>query len=264
MTLGIIAGRGDLPLLVADACSAKGQNVVIAKILDSASGDYGRFNTIVFKIGEVGRLFAYFRAHNVSKVIMAGGLSRPKFTNLKVDSVGATLLTRIVKSKFLGDDKVLRIVASFIEEHGFKVVSATSWLQDCTFSRGIITVRKPSERDLKSIERGAVEAKKLGMKDLGQAVVVKDSAILGVEGPDGTDALMEKCGAQSSAAILVKVVKPTQDERFDMPTIGVNTIHTAASFGFAGIAIDSEKVIVIDREEVVRVANELGIFIIAI
>ncbi|MES2214610.1 MAG: UDP-2,3-diacylglucosamine diphosphatase LpxI [Pseudomonadota bacterium] len=271
MRIGIIAGNGELPLRVAKAYTNLGKEVVIARISSSDPDKYEAYNNIELLVGEVGSIFRYFSANDVSEVIMAGGLTRPKFTDLKVDAKGAGLVARIIKSKFLGDDKLLKVVANFIEENGFKVISATSILQNSTIPRSNITTQSPSSKDMQDIELGMIEAKKIGSKDIGQSVVIDNGEVLGVEGPDGTDALLTICSSLGKyqekphpSGVLVKAMKPGQDERFDMPTIGVNTAKHLASCGFAGIAIEANKVIVIDQEEVIETANKLGIFIVAI
>lgn len=267
MTLGIIAGTGDLPLRVAEAYTNSGGQVVVAKIIDTSSNDYSAYLTTEFHVGAVGYIFEYFRTNNVAKIIMAGGLARPRFIDLKVDSTGAVLLARIAKAKFLGDDKLLRIVASFIEAHGFTLVAVEDIIQDMTLSAGVATTKQPTQEDLNDIEIGIAEAKKLGAQDLGQAVIIEHAITLGVEGSDGTDALIVRCGfvhQKRGAGVLVKVMKPTQDQRFDMPTIGMNTVRNVAIYGFAGIAVEADKVIIIDRIQVINEANNLGIFIVAI
>jgi len=263
--LGIIAGDGYLPLKVANAYQCA-ESIYIAKLnADNLEKYHSYYNTKEFSLGAVGSILEYFRINKVSDIVMCGGLKRPDFAKLKVDRTGAALLYRIVKTKFLGDDKLLRVVADFIEEMGFKIIAATEILKNATIPIGVVTNRSPNATELQDIRLGVVEARKLGVMDYGQAVIVERSNILGLEEQSGTDMLLQSCATKcNGSAILVKMMKPIQDERLDIPTIGEETIRNAAKAGLVGIAVEAGKVIVIDREKVINMANELGIFIIGI
>ncbi len=253
-SLGIIAGSGSVPEMVAKAHIDRGGDVFAASIAPGALGK-------PFAIGEVGKLFEYFHSHNVTDVVMVGGLKRPSFFGLKVDSTGALLLARVVKAKMFGDDKLLRIVAQFFEENGFKIVSATSVLSgEVTLPSGVVTLKTPSDVDYKDIALGMKAAKELGKEDLGQAVIVGSGIVVGKEDERGTDALI----LDHQNGILVKAMKPMQDERLDIPAIGPVTVENVAAAGLRGIAIEADKVIVVDHENVIKRANELGIFLVGV
>lgn len=192
---------------------------------------------------------------------MIGGFKRPNFFGLKVDSTGALLLAKVVKAKMFGDDKLLRIVAHFFEENGFKIISATSVLSgEVTLPLGAATLKIPSLDDYKDIKIGLKEAKALGAQDLGQSVIIADGFVIGKEDESGTDALILK----HHSGILVKAMKPMQDERLDIPAIGPITIENAALSGLRGVAIEADKVIVVDYKKVIQRANELEIFLVGV
>jgi DUF1009 family protein len=259
--LGIIAGKGLLPKLVAETHSSKGGQVFVAKITEGSEGCYDQYNQKAFALGEVGSLFEYFRSNNVTDIVMIGGMTRPKLAGIRVDKTGALLLARVVKAMIFGDDKLLRIVAQFFEESGFKILSATSILSgEATISTGVATKITPSDSDYIDIEIGIKAAKELGKKDLGQAVIVSGGLVTGSEDERGTDYLIKS----HNGGILVKAMKPMQDERLDIPAIGVDTIENASANGLRGIAIEANKVIVVDRWHAVQRANELGIFLVGV
>lgn len=264
--LGIIAGSGNLPAIIANTFN---NPTYIAQISEPEDVVYHNSQTYIerFSIGEVGKILNYFSTNDAHHIVMAGGIKRPNFTSLKVDELGRALVYRIIKSKFLGDDQLLRIVAEFLEDKGFNIISAQDIVKNSTLPQGVATIAAPSIQELASIELGKIEAIRLGRADLGQSVIIEGSIILGVESKTGTDALIQNCKAKKkhhNSGVLVKMMKPQQDQRLDIPTIGINTVINISSAGLAGIAIEANRVIVIDPEETINMANKLGIFIIGI
>ncbi|MBP7189697.1 MAG: UDP-2,3-diacylglucosamine diphosphatase LpxI [Rickettsiaceae bacterium] len=264
MNLGIIAGSGSLPKIIANQHLKHGGQVAIALIKEAAKeSDYSAFNMQPFNIGQVGSALEFFLKNQVSEIIIIGAVKRPNLLTLKVDKCGAKLIARIIKKKILGDDKLLRIVADFIEEQGFKISSPISILTEkSTAPKGIITDKVPSLKNESDIKIGIKEALKLGKSDIGQSVIVKGGLVIAREDESGTDSLIKKSNAHGG--VLVKMMKPIQDDRLDVPTIGEETIKNAALAGLAGIAIEAEKVIVVDITNVVNLANKVGIFLIGV
>lgn len=261
-TLGIIAGSGILPIEVAKAHLSSGGKVCIAK-LPGVNDDYMGYDVREFKIGEVGRLFDYFHEAGVGDLVIIGAFQLPSLSNIKVDAKGAALLARVTKAKLFGDDKLLRVVANFIEENGFAVISALSVLSDeITLKPGVIVGNVPRGTSKNDIKIGLEAAKILGSKDLGQSIIVRNGLIIGEEDKSGTDALIQRC--KGSGGVLVKAMKPMQDERLDIPTIGCDTVRHVADSGLDGIAIEAGKVIVVDRAAVIKLADELGVFVVAV
>lgn len=262
MRLGIIAGNGSLPIMVANTVSNSGGEVFVALIDQENHLDYSAFNVKKFNIGKVGDSIKFFQDNAISNIVIVGGVRRPNFFNLRVDKIGSLLLGKIMKGKFLGDDKLLRMVADFFESYGFTILSPKDILLDeCTIGKGVITDKAPSEKDMLNIHIGFTEAKNLGLEDLGQSVIARGN-IIEKEDERGTDYLISHSSLESG--VLVKTMKPDQDKRLDIPTIGEETIKNVAKMGLHGIAIEANSVMIVDIAKVVKLANSLGIFLIGI
>lgn len=261
--LGIIAGTGALPISIANNCLNQGRQCYIAIVSDEVDIVlYKNLPHQIFKVGKVGSLIEYFKQHNVKNVVFAGGIKRINLKSIKVDLTGSILLARILKQKFLGDDKILTIIASFLEEKGFKVISSNDLL---TANNNVVVTRiLPSKRDLQDIELGVKLLKNIGSIDVGQSVIVEDGYILGIEAAEGTDNLIKRCAdlrKKAAGAVLVKMMKDGQDSRMDLPTIGSETINNLNKYKYKGLAIQKGKVIIIDPELTKELANKYGIFI---
>ncbi|MCC8417062.1 MAG: UDP-2,3-diacylglucosamine diphosphatase LpxI [Rickettsia endosymbiont of Bryobia graminum] len=260
--LGVIAGNGALPVSIANNCMKQGIKCYIAIISEEVDLTlYENFSYNVFKIAKVGSVIKYFKQHNVKNIVFAGGIKRVNLKSIKVDLIGSILLARILKQKFLGDDKILTIIAGFLEEKGFKVISSEEVF---TINNDVTTKILPLKRDLSDIELGVKLLKNIGTIDVGQSVIVEDGYILGIEAAEGTDNLIKRCAdlrKKAAGAVLVKMMKDGQDSRLDMPTIGPETINNLNKYKYKGLAIQKDKVIIIDSELTIELANKYGIFI---
>ena len=255
-TLGIIAASGILPIMVAD--NNKGKTAVACIKSLASKKDFASHSAEEFPIGKVSAIIKFFKDHKVTKIVICGAMKRPDFLLLSVDAKGAILLAKILSAKLLGDDRLLRIVANYVEKQGFEIVSPISYTNQIP----IKTKVQPSKKDMDDIKLGLEAAKIIGKLDIGQAVIVEDRAVLGVEGAEGTDALIKRCaGLRKSAkksGVLVKALKPTQDPRLDTPVIGVDTIKAVHDAGMVGIATSG--VIILDPMKVIKEADRLGVF----
>ncbi|MDR2157792.1 MAG: UDP-2,3-diacylglucosamine diphosphatase LpxI, partial [Holosporaceae bacterium] len=261
--VGIICGGGDYPRLVARACVQKDIDFCLVFLNGFCNEkNWPSFKNISINLGEIEKAINFLVENKVKKIVFAGGVKRPKFNQLSLDEKGKSWLMKLGKAVFSGDDTLLKSIAKLLEKEGFEVISGTSLLEDIFFPEGIFSRRKPSKSDYTDIKIGLSAARELGILDLGQSVVVHNGEILGKEDNDGTNALLEKCGRRAKkGGILVKVSKPQQDDRLDLPTIGVETIQTLHKNGFDGIIVEADRCIVINKKEVVRQANELNVFI---
>lgn len=261
--VGIIAGNGSLPISLAESFIKQGGQCYIAALEGEADPVlYENFTHQFFKIGMVRPIIEYFRKYDVKNIILAGGVKRPNFKAIKVDLMGSRLLARILKQKFLGDDKLLSIVTDFLEEKGFQVVSSYEIL---SAKKGVMTIMIPSEIDNTYIELGMKLLDSIGHLDVGQSVIVDNGYIIGIEAAEGTDNLIKRCSylrKNSTGGVLVKMMKKGQDTRVDIPTIGSETIKNLANYGYKGVAIQKEKVIVVELEKTIELANKYGLFII--
>lgn len=266
--LGIIAGGGTLPLRIAQECRRQNISCVIALADQNNDADiYKDFPTQIFKIGDIAKVIAYFRSYRATKLTFAGKIIRPNLKSIKVDIQGAKLLAKILKNKFLGDDKILRVVNEFFLNEGFKVIDPYTIIpKESGDIVSLSTKLSPQQQDKIDIEIGINAIRIIGSLDIGQAVIVESGYILGVEAAEGTDNLVRRCSIlrnQDSGGVLVKALKPNQNKAMDRPAMGIETIRNVADSRYNGIAIDNNTII-IDPIECYKLADELRIFIIKV
>lgn len=258
--LGIIAGGGALPGLLVAACAATGRPCHILGLTGfAAATDLPRAVDTWIQLGEVGKGLEALRAAGVVDIVMAGAVRRPKLSDLKTDFKGAAMLARIA-GRALGDDSLLTAVVGELEQEGFRVLGADDILADLLTPRGVLGAHAPGPTDLEDIRVGIEAARALGRDDVGQAVVVSGGKISGAEDSEGTDALL----ARVRGGILVKTKKPQQERRVDLPAIGPTTVKNAAASGLKGIAVEAGQTLMVDKVEIVRVADAAGVFVVGV
>lgn len=265
--LGIVAGGGELPGLVAAACRAEGRNFHILALNGHADpAVVGDAPADWIRLGEAGTGFEKLRQAGVVEVMMIGPVRRPSLSELAPDFRTARFFAK-VGLKALGDDGLLRAVVAELEHEGFRVVGVDEVLSDCLAIAGTYGVVAPDAQAEADIARGLEVARGLGALDIGQAVVVQQGIVLGVEAIEGTDRLLQRCGGLARdgvGGVLVKIRKPGQDRRIDLPTIGTTTIREAAAAGLRGIAVEAGGGLVLGREAVAAEADRLGLFVYGI
>ena len=263
--IGLIAGNGNFPIAFARAAKEKGIQVVAVAHEGETMPELAEWVDAIFwiKVGQLGKLIKIFQEQGVKDVLMAGGIKKTRlFGNGIPDLRGMALLAKLINKK---DDSLLRAVARELESEGITVRESTLYLDNIIPSPGLLTKRKPSKNELQDIEFGWQMAKEIGRLDIGQTVVVKDQAVLAVEAIEGTDEAIRRGGLLCGhGAVVVKVCKPQQDLRFDLPAIGVNTITTMVHVKASCLAVEAGKTIIIDRENVIAEADRADIAIMAI
>lgn len=267
--LGILAGGGQLPSLLANAALASGWAVHVVTFEGQAqprSLPDGLASAASFNIAAVGKILAYLKANKVSHVVMGGALHKPSLFRLRPDVKGVQLLARV---RGFHDDALLRAVAGFLEDEGFKVLPVTDLLPTLAATAGVWGKYVPSEADKADMALGMRVLAAMGDLDIGQAVVVHKGAVLGVEAVEGTDTLVARCaalrgtlGKKERAGWLVKAAKPRQTDLADLPTIGPATLELLAMHGYKGVAAQAGKVLVLNRDEVVRAADAAGVVVV--
>lgn len=266
--LGILAGSGPLPARIVESCLAAGRDVfVIAFENETDPNTCESVPHMWIPLGKVGATINRLKTENCADVVFAGPVRRPAFSKLKMDLRAIKLLGKIRKAAGQGDDALLSILVEELESEGFRVVGTDDLLGDVTAPEGILGDRIPGKIDHKDIVLGMRVAQALGALDVGQAVVVQQGLVLGVEAIEGTDALLERCAGlkrEGQGGVLVKVKKPQQDRRADLPTIGADTVRRAAKIGLNGIAVEEGQSLILDRAEVVAEANRFGVFVAGI
>jgi len=265
--LGVVAGGGELPLRVIEAARALARPVFVLAlegIADQAVVADAPHAWV--RLGAAGEGFRLLREAGVEEVVLAGSVRRPSLASLRPDWRAAKFFAR-VGLRALGDDGLLRAVIAELEGEGFRVVSVETLIGDALAPEGVLGACAPSQEDEADIARGLEAARALGRLDVGQAAVVQQGLVLGVEAIEGTDALIARCGdmlREGKGPVLVKIAKPGQERRADLPTIGPRTVALAADAGFAGIAVEAGSTILIDRAALVALADERSLFVAGI
>ncbi|HEY2539430.1 MAG TPA: UDP-2,3-diacylglucosamine diphosphatase LpxI [Stellaceae bacterium] len=265
--LGIVAGDGGLPRRLVEACRQSGRDVFVLALEGAAEP-----TTIAdvphawCRIGSAARGLALLRENAVAELVLAGGVQRPSLASLRPDWRAAKFLARVAY-RALGDDGLLSAVVAELEREGFRVVGADQILGSGLAPEGPFGQIRPDAQANADIAHGAHIARALGSLDIGQAVVVQQGLVLGVEAIEGTDELIRRCAKlrrEGPGGVLVKLQKPGQEERADRPTIGPQTVALAAEAGLRGIAVEAGATIVIDRDRVVVAADDVGLFVFGI
>jgi DUF1009 family protein len=265
--LGILAGGGTLPRRVAEAAAAQGRPVFIVAFtgqFDPAT--VAGFPHIPLRIGEAGRILSEMRKAGVVDLVMAGGVRRPSLSELGLDWRGVQLFARIGTGA-LGDNGLLAAIGRELEREGFRLVGASEILAGGAVAAGVLGQQAPDEQARSDIAHGILVARALGVVDVGQSVVVQQGLVLGVEAIEGTDALLRRVGPlrrDGLGGVLVKIAKPQQDRRIDLPTIGPATVALAAEAGLRGIAVEAGSTIILDHAATVAAADGAGLFLIAL
>lgn len=265
--IGLIAGGGRMPFEIVKYCKEKGIEVFIVALKNFAEKElYENAPHVVAGIGEAGKIINALKKNDIVDVVLAGGIKRPSFKELIPDWEGAKIVAKLAMKK-LGDDGMFCAVIKEFENRGFKILGIEEVVPEMLFSEGIYGKVKPSSEDMDDINRGIQVALALGKVDVGQAVVVQEGMVLAVEAIEGTDKMLERAASvmkKGKAPVMVKIMKPGQDTRVDMPAIGLLTIEQLIKHGIKGIAVQSGGILIIEREEVIKTADKAGMFIIGV
>jgi hypothetical protein len=263
--LGILAGGGPLPRQIVEACHRQGRAVFVVAFdgqTDPATVA-GGIDHIWTRLGAAGRALKALRRAGCEELVMVGPVRRPAFAELRPDLTAARFLARL-GHRALGDDGLLRAVMGVLEREGFRMVGVHEVLPDVLAGAGALGRHVPDSEAWTDIERGLAVARGLGAQDVGQAVVVQQGIVLGVEAIEGTDALLARCAElkrKGRGGVLVKIKKPGQDARADLPTVGQRTVAGAAAAGLVGIAFTAGGTVMVDPQATVRDANRAGLFL---
>lgn len=266
--LGIIAGGGTIPQMLINRCHEEGRPYFVLAIDGNADADFITEDIPHqwIRIGQAGTGFKRFSEEKVEDVVMIGTIKRPSFMELVPDLRTAAFFAK-VGAKALGDDGILRALVNEIEKEGMHVCGVHEVMPELLIKKGVLGKHKPDKKALLDIKRGVEVAMELGRLDVGQSVIVQQGLVLGLEGIEGTDRLIKRCAEykrKGDGGVLVKLRKPQQDMRIDLPTIGTFTIQNAKDSGLRGIAVHAGNGLIVDESEVIKLANKEGLFIIGI
>lgn len=270
LKLGIIAGGGDLPPRLVDACRRQDRPHYVIGLTGSAAPRPGDGIADAWaSMGEVGKILGLLRDAGCREVVMAGNVARPDFASLRLDWKGIRMLPRVVAAARKGDDNLLKSLVAIFEEEGFRITGAHDVLDDHLLPVGALGHFGMPEALVGDLARATEVVEALGRVDVGQGAVVVDTNVLAVEAVEGTDRMLTRvaelrAGWQRRAGLLLKLPKPQQEKRVDMPVIGVATVELAAAAGLAGIAGAAGATLVMDRAKVIERADALGLFVIGV
>jgi DUF1009 family protein len=266
--LGIIAGGGRLPARLVESCEALNIDVFIVALeghTDPALVQ-GRFH-IWARLGAVGTVIKALQDHALKDLVLIGSVRRPGMAELMPDAKALAFLSKAGLKAFDGDDALLGALRGFLEDEGFALHGVHKFVQDLLTPLGVLGKVKPSKEHQQDIARGFAVSQALGALDVGQAVVVQEGLVLGVEAIEGTDQLLERCASlkrRGRGGVLVKSCKPQQDRDLDLPTIGLTTLKLAQQSGLAGVALHAGQSLILDLEEIIAFANAHKLFIIGV
>ncbi|MDA0901845.1 MAG: UDP-2,3-diacylglucosamine diphosphatase LpxI [Proteobacteria bacterium] len=269
MSLAIIAGKGDLPKMIIKKCQEQQRKFIVLLIKGEPSNeDFLQYDHHILHIGYVGKALQILKENQIQDIVLAGGITKPSMSNIKVDAKGAVLLSKITGAKLFGDDNVLKAVTNFFKKEGFNIIGADQIIDNLLTQKGVLGKVNPKKEFNEDIELGKNVIKAISKFDIGQSIVVQQNHVLGIEGVEGTDALINRCGAlqlnNGRRAILVKMKKEGQSTKVDLPSLGEKTIENLHQNGFAGVALEAKSSLIINKEKVIELADKYGLFILGI
>ncbi|WP_228856657.1 LpxI family protein [Desulfomarina profundi] len=263
--IGIIAGGGQFPLLFVEAARKAGRQVVVIahkgetdkRVTEAADEVYW------VKLGQLGRVISLFKKSGVAETVFLGTITKTRiFRDVFPDLKGLTLWNKIDRKQ---DDAILRAIADTLEREGIKVLESTLYLSHLLFPAGVLTKNKPSKKQIKDIEFGWKNAREIGRLDIGQCVVVRDCSVMAVEAIEGTDEAILRGGRLAKEnAVVVKVRKPGQDFRFDLPATGVRTLESLRRVHGSVLAVEAGQSLLFDREKMIEEADKSGIVVVGV
>lgn len=264
-TLGILAGGGPLPGRVAAAAVQAGRPVFIVGFEDFAELPViSPYPHAIARLGAAGKILSLLRAHDVRDLVLIGPVRRPGWLDLRPDAEGARLLARIGRAAFTGDDGLLAAIVRVLGDEGFRVIGAHDILREAVGGAGVLGRIRPTAEAEADIAHAMRVLHLIGLADIGQGCVVQQGVVLAVEALEGTDRMLDRAATlrrPGFGGVLVKRVKPGQERRADLPTIGPRTVENAAAAGLAGIAFEAGGTLLTDREATIAAADRLGLFL---
>ena len=271
--LGLIAGGGGLPVEIASACETAGRPYFVVRLKGSAGPELEAFPGAEVGLAELGKCIKTLKRAGCEAVCFAGQVARPDFAALKPDLRGIVALPGIVAAARRGDAALLRALLAEFEKEGFVIEGADEAVGDLRLPVGALGAVTAGPADAEDALRALQVAREIGRLDIGQGAVVCDGLVLAVEAQEGTDAMLRRVAELpedirgrpgAPRGVLAKAPKPIQETRVDLPTIGLGTVQRAARAGLAGIVGEAGRLLVLDRDEVIALADELGLFILGV
>ena len=265
--LGIVAGRGDLPARLAEHACAQGRDVFMLALNGQADAEtVAHYPHAWVRLADGTKALQALRAAGVEELVFAGAVKRPSLFSLRPDRRAASFLAK-VGWRALGDDSLLSAIAAEFEAEGFRVIGADQIWSAGRMPSGPLTETQPDPVAWRDIRRGVEVVQALGAVDVGQGCVVQQGIVLAVEAVEGTDAMLARAGElrrDGPGGVLVKLAKPGQDRRIDLPTVGPETVAQAAKAGLRGLAVEAGGALIMKQAEMVEAAGATGLFLYGI
>jgi UDP-2,3-diacylglucosamine hydrolase len=261
--IGLIAGSGQFPLIFSEKARLNGYDIYAAAFVKEADPKIKDYVDVIewMHLGQVNKLIRFFKINKVNQAVMMGGIQKTRiFKDIKPDFKAISMMIGMRHSH---DDGVLRAFAGVLEQEGIKILESTFLVPELLAPEGCWTKKKPSRYQREDMALGWQIAKAIGRLDIGQCVVVGGGSVLAVEAIDGTDSTIRRGASLGKDAVVVKVCKPNQDFRFDIPAIGAQTIETMIKAGAGALLLEAGKAVVFDREKMIELADQHGIIIVA-
>ncbi len=265
--LGIVAGRGDLPGRLAESARAQGRSIFMLALEGQADPELVRHYPHAWvRLADGAAALSHLRGANVREVVFAGGVRRPSLLSLRPDRRAAAFLAK-AGWRALGDDSLLSAIVAEFEVEGFRVIGADQVWGEGRMPAGALTKTEPDAAAWRDIRRGVEVVQALGRVDVGQGCVVQQGIVLAVEAVEGTDAMLARAASlrrDGPGGVLVKLAKPAQDLRIDLPTVGPDTIRRGFAAGLRGLAVEAGSALVMERAALVDAADAAGLFVYGI
>jgi UDP-2,3-diacylglucosamine hydrolase len=265
MKLGLIAGNGKFPFMVLEGAREAGARVAVAAIREETDPDIERLadKCTWIGIGQLGRMIRFFKDEGVEKAIMAGQVKHVQIFSRAVPD--ARMLKVLLKLPRRNTDSLIGAIATELQNEGIELIDSTCFLQNYLPQIGPLTRRKPDSREREDVEYGLEIAREIARLDLGQTIVVRGKACVAIEAMEGTDETIRRAGTLAHGRLtVIKLAKPDQDMRFDVPVVGVPTVEAMAAAGATCLCVTAAKTLMFDRDEMIRLANEKKIAIVAV
>lgn len=262
-----------MPLRVANAATSAGRSVHIFALRGAAEPEIENFSHTWINFGHIGKILSVSKAENCGEMVIVGSARRPRLADLRIDFGALCSFPTLLGLMAGGDNSVLSGIIEFFESKGFKVLGAHEIAPELMAGKGVFSKRRPAKADRRDIAIGLEVIAALGALDVGQATVVAQQYVLAVEAAEGTDRMLQRCkdlnkwdtsGNRKRSGVLVKCAKPGQERRIDLPTVGPETIRHVSQAGLAGIAIAANEVLIVDREQFIKAADDAGLFVIGV
>lgn len=264
--IAIIAGNGKFPLFLVKAAKATGVEVIAVAISSEADKQIERIanKTYWVNIGEAKKLIETLQKEQIKYVVMAGKITKTTIIkeSLRLDEEAKRLFARVIDRR---DDTLLSAVANRLKDFNIELIDSTTFVKGMMPSKGALTKRRPDAEESEDIKFGFKIAKEMGRLDIGQSVAIKGKAVIAIEAIEGTDEMIKRAGRFAGPkTVIVKVSKPGQDMRFDVPVVGLKTIASLKETGASVLAVEADKVLMLEKEEVVKEADDIGLSIMAV